>query len=100
MFYELFGLPLGRLRRMAAVPLLSDARCLAAPSPEGRVGRRGSSGAISYRAGLAARSYLSLVVSPSTPAMWMEERSCHFLGDPTRFFVTTTRCCSVHLTTQ
>ena len=51
MFYELFGLPLGRLRRMAAVwgvPMLSDGPMLAAPSPEGRVGGRGSSGAISW----------------------------------------------------
>ena len=48
MFYELFGLPLGRLRRMAAVwgvPMLSDGPVLAAPSPEARVRRRGSSGA-------------------------------------------------------
>ena len=57
--YALFGLPpaLRAVWGAEAAPALSS---------------------LGYRAGLAARSYLSLVVSPSTSAMWTEERSCHF----------------------
>ena len=94
MFYELFGLPLGRLRRMAAVwgvPMLSDGPMLAAPSPEGRVRapRQLRRYQLGYRAGpplSVSLGRLALVICPSTCPLWAEERLCHFRRPDSVFF--------------